>query len=166
VIIGHEKTGLRPADEENYCSRFSTALHLGQFFHMLLPPSGDRIRKHGHSFAKESAGFDLQIDLFFSPLQEKVKPAVSVPGLPFENRCPLQAGDHSISEEVFHQVIRPVSVGHDRPPFSFNGHDRVGQFSFRLGGFFEVKDSPRQQKLPKASRVGKKGLYGFPVEVT
>jgi len=67
---------------------------------------------------------------------------------------------------MLHQVIRPVGVGHDRPPFPLDGNDRVRKFSFRLEGFFKEKDRPGKQQFPEPSRIGKKGLYGFPVELT
>jgi hypothetical protein len=156
VVIGHKKTGLGPADEEDHGSGFPAVPQLRQFFQMLLPPGGNRIREHGNLFAEESAGFDFQVDLFFPPLQEKIKPAVSMPDFPLDNLCPLQPGNHSFSEEILHEVIRPVGVGHDRASFPLDGHDRVGQFSPRLGGFFKVEDSPRQQKLPEPPRIGQK----------
>ena len=135
-----------------------------KLFQVPRSPIGDRIGKHGHPFADEGAGLDLEVELPAPFVEKKVEPAPPDGHLGPHNPRSFKPRHPAPLEKGPGHVVVPVGVEHDGTAFPLHCHDGVTVLPLLEVPFLRHVDGPAgEEKLMEPSGVGEKGAEGPPL---
>lgn len=163
VVVGHEEPGMRPMNDKEYRTTASLLAERRQIPKMAGPPFCDRIRKHGHPISKQGTGFDLEKDLFSSPLKEKIKTTAPDPHFRGFHLPSFEAWHLSMIQKKSGHFICPMGMKHNDLSFPFHSHHSVCGLSGMSPLLSdEIEASARKEKLAESARVREEGLDNLP----